>query len=123
MNVNKQKGHGPDNMGKMENPDGFACVKGLCNDTMEMYLSIDSEKITDAKFNTDGCKSSIACGSAAANLAVGKTFNEVLRLSPADIIDEWAIFPQENIHCAILAVNTLHNAFTDYLLRRAQTGS
>ena len=117
MNENKQKMYCPDNMGRMDNPDGSACIKGLCDDTMEMYLSIDKGKIVKALFNTDGCNASRASGSAAASLAVGKTLHEVLQLSPADVIDKWADIPQGNIHCAILAINTLHKALADYLLR------
>ena len=105
-------------MGPIENPDGYACVTGPCGDTMEMYLIIKDDKITKAVFNTDGCNASRACGSAAADLARGKTLIEVLRLSPGHILDRWADIPQGNVHCAILAINTLHKALADYLLRR-----
>jgi nitrogen fixation NifU-like protein len=108
----------PENMGRLNDPDGSAWIKGLCGDTMEMYLVIEDDKITKALFNTDGCNASRACGSAGAGLAKGKTLKEVLRLSPADILDMWADIPQGNVHCAILAIGTLHKAVADYLLRR-----
>ncbi len=108
----------PDNMGSLKDADGSARIKGLCGDTMEMYLIIKDDKITKAVFNTDGCNASRACGSAAADLARGKTLIEVLRLSPGHILDRWADIPQGNVHCAILAINTLHKALADYLLRR-----
>ncbi len=108
----------PDNMGRLNDPDGSAWIKGLCGDTMEMYLVIENDTIKNAVFNTDGCNASRACGSAAARLASGKTLKEVLRLSPADVLDLWADIPQGNVHCAILAINTLHKAVADYLLRK-----
>ncbi|MBN1574980.1 MAG: iron-sulfur cluster assembly scaffold protein [Chitinispirillaceae bacterium] len=126
--IEKETGHGeekhqdaplpvPANMRRMNEPDGSASVKGLCGDSMEMYLVINEETVTDASFFTDGCSASQACGSTAARLAVGKTLKEVLRLSPADVLDAWANIPQGNVHCAILAISTLHKALADYLLK------
>ena len=120
MDANKKIMYRPENMGRMESPDGSASIKGLCGDTMEIYLSIHKQKITDARFLTDGCSTSLDAGSVAASLAVGKTFYEVLRLSPADVIDKWADISQGDVHCAILAINTLHKALADYLLRWSQ---
>jgi nitrogen fixation protein NifU and related proteins len=108
----------PSNMGRMNDSNGSARTKGLCGDTMEMYLTIKDNRIEKALFHTDGCSASRACGSTAARLAAGKTLSEVLRLSPADVLDAWADLPQGNIHCSILAVGTLHKAVADYLLRK-----
>jgi len=107
----------PDNMGRMNDPDGAAHIKGLCGDSMEIYLIVNDAVITEAWFFTDGCHASRMCGSAAARLAKGKSLKEVLRLSPADVIDSWKDIPAGNVHCAILAVNTLHKALADFLLR------
>ena len=40
----------PDNMGRMNDPDGSAFIKGQCGDTMEMYLVIADGVITEAVF-------------------------------------------------------------------------
>ncbi len=110
----------PANMCRMNDPDGSALVKGLCGDTMEMYLVIEDGRVSRASFHTDGCSSSIACGSAAARLAGGRTLDETLRISPADIIDDVGDLPIASAHCAILAVMALHKALADYLLRFEQ---
>jgi nitrogen fixation NifU-like protein len=110
----------PDNMNRMNDPDGSALVKGLCGDTMEMYLVIEHGRIARSSFHTDGCSSSIACGSAAARLAGGKMLDEALRLSPADVIDDVGDLPIASAHCAILAIMALHKALADYLLRFEQ---
>ena len=107
----------PDNMGRLDNPDGSAWIEGLCGDRMEIYLVIEKEKIKKALFYSNGCNASRICGSTAAHLSKGKTLKEVLRLSPADILDTWSDIPQGNVHCAILSINTLHKAVADYLLR------
>lgn len=107
----------PDNMGRMNDPDGSAYIKGMCGDSMEMYLIIENDRVTGSTFFTDGCSASRVCGSTAARMAEGRSLKEVLRISPADVIDAWGEIPGGNVHCAILAVSTLHKALADYLLR------
>lgn len=111
----------PETMCRMNDPDGSAYIKGICGDSMEMYLIIEGDRVNEATFFTDGCSASRACGSTAARLASGKSLKEVLRISPADIIDAWGEIPGGNVHCAILAVSTLHKALADFLIR-AQRG-
>jgi nitrogen fixation NifU-like protein len=107
----------PENMGRMNDPDGSAFIDGICGDSMEMYLIIENNIITESKFFTNGCNSSRFCGSAAARLAKGKSIKDVLRLSPADVIDTGGEIPDGEVHCAILAVSTLHKSLADYLLK------
>ena len=107
----------PDNMGRMNDPDGSAFIKGICGDSMEMYLVINGGIITDSKFFTDGCDSSRLYGATAARLAKGKSLKDALRLSPADVIDALGEIPGGNVHCAILAVSALHRALADFLIR------
>jgi nitrogen fixation NifU-like protein len=107
----------PVNIGRMNDPTGAAWVKGLCGDTMEMYLYIEENVIRDARFQTDGCGATFACGSVATEFVKGKTVPESLRLSPGTIIDALAGLPEDHRHCAVLAANTLHQAIADYLLR------
>jgi len=108
----------PVNVGRMNDPDGAAMIKGLCGDTMEIYLIIENDKITEVKFFTDGCGVTLACGSAVTKLTKGKTIDEVLSLSPKDIINHLEGLPIENIHCSILTANTLNKAIANYLLQK-----
>ena len=111
----------PKNIGRMNDPDGAAVVKGLCGDTIEIYLSIKQDKIYDVLFFTEGCAPIIACGSMVTELVKSKSIGDALKISPDIIIDALCGLPKENIHCAILAVNTLHKAIADYLLRKANS--
>jgi nitrogen fixation NifU-like protein len=104
-------------MGRLNAPDGSAFVKGLCGDSMEMYLVIEQHSIVDARFFTDGCEASRRCGSAAASMACGKSIREVLALSPGGVLQAAVNIDEQHIHCAILAITTLHKAVADYLLR------
>ena len=107
----------PENVRRMTDPDGAALMKGVCGDTVEIYLSIRNNKIYDASFFTDGCGPTVACGSLVTELVKGKSIEDALKLSAASIIDALDGLPEENIHCAILAINTLHKAIADYLLK------
>jgi nitrogen fixation NifU-like protein len=108
----------PKNFGRMTDPDGAAMVKGQCGDTMEMYLKIKDEKISEILFFTDGCGVTVACGSITTELVKGQSINDALRISPADVVDKLHNFLGSNFHCAILAVTTLHKALADYLLKK-----
>ena len=68
----------PRNFRALENPDGYAEVKGVCGDTMEMYLRVKDDVISECTFQTDGCGTTIVCGSVATEMAVNKSFTEAL---------------------------------------------
>lgn len=106
----------PENMGRIDDADGSAIIKGICGDTMEMYLKIEDGSIARAMFSTDGCISSRAAGATAANIAEGKKIGEVLALSPAILINNLRDSNVLSAHCCILAVNTMHTAIANYLL-------
>ena len=109
----------PRNFRKFENPDGYAKVKGPCGDTMEMFLKIDKENISECGFQTDGCGTTIVCGSAATELALNKSFIKALGLISADeILRRLGGLPQSDVHCAQLAAETLRRALADYLSQK-----
>jgi nitrogen fixation NifU-like protein len=107
----------PVNMGRMNDPSASAWIKGACGETIEIYLIIENHKIKAATFFTNGCGPTLACGSTVTLLAIDKSIDDVLSISPRNIIDHLDGLPEENIHCAILAASTLYKAIADYLLQ------
>ena len=105
----------PRNLGIMENFDGYARVTGPCGDTMEIWLKVNSHKITGICFVTDGCGTSIASGSMMTELAKGKGIAEAVRIRQQDVLNALDGLPQESQHCALLAADTLRAAIRDYL--------
>jgi nitrogen fixation NifU-like protein len=106
----------PRNFRKMENPSGYAKVKGPCGDTMEMFLKLTGETISECTFQTDGCGTSIVCGSMTTELAHGKSLNQVLKdVSPDEILEKLGGLPEAEVHCAHLAAETLRSALDDCL--------
>jgi nitrogen fixation NifU-like protein len=110
----------PRNLGQVATPDGFGRVVGGCGDTMEIYLKVRDDKITNASFWTDGCGPSIASGSMVTELAKGKTVLEARRISKQDVLDALDGLPEESLHCALLAADTLKEAIKDYLASRKE---
>ena len=109
----------PRNFQKMDNPDGYAQVKGPCGDTMEMFLEMTEEVVKRCTFQTDGCGTTIACGSAATELAQNKSFIQALGAISADeILKRLGGLPEEDVHCAQLAAETLRRALADYLYQK-----
>ena len=108
----------PRNPGPMENPDGHARLIGECGDTMEIFLRVRRDVILEARFMTDGCATSIACGSVAVELATDKPVKEARTVTDKDILEELGGLPEENEHCATLASRTLWEAIKDYTLSK-----
>jgi nitrogen fixation NifU-like protein len=106
----------PRNFKKVENPDGYAKVKGPCGDTMEMFIKMKAEYIAECGFQTDGCAMTIVCGSIATELALNKSFTQALAVVSADqILKKLGGLPESDIHCAQLASETLRRALADLL--------
>jgi len=105
----------PRNVGDIENADGFAKVTGPCGDTMQIWLKVKDNTISEARFLTDGCGTTIAAGSMVTEMARGKKVAQVQKISQQDVLSALGGLPEESEHCALLAANTLKEAVKDYL--------
>jgi len=108
----------PQNIGKIDDPDSYVRVTGVCGDTIEMYLSVESGKIINIKFLTNGCGATIACSSYTTRISRGKSIESAFKLKPKDIDNYFEGLPDEYKHCAKLAVITLKAALKEYAKKR-----
>lgn len=106
--------HGP-----MMDADSHARIRGGCGDAMEIFLKFDNNRVEKASYVTDGCGSSTLCGSFTAELAHGKSPEELFDLTPGDILEAIGTFPEKDAHCAKLSILTLHEALNKYLIKQA----
>lgn len=110
----------PRNLGLLENPDGYARVQGPCGDTMEMSVRMDGDVVAACGFQTDGCGTTVVCGSAATWLATNRTFVEALgAVNASAILELLGGLPEADTHCAALAAETLRRALADHLANRS----
>lgn len=108
----------PQYMGVMDDPDGYGHVAGSCGDRMEIFLRFEKDKVKEATFQTDGCGSSLVCGSFAAELALGKKPDELVEISGETILEALGGLPEQDRHCALLAAETLQDALDDYMRKQ-----
>jgi nitrogen fixation NifU-like protein len=105
----------PRNLGKIPAPDGVGKITGLHGNTMEIYLKVKDGRVMNASFWTDGCGCAIASGSMVTELAKEKSVLEAQKITQQDILDALGGLPEDDIHCALLAANTLKEAIKNYL--------
>ena len=110
----------PVNFGVLENPDAVGIIKGPCGDTMKITLKILDGIIQDARFWTDGCGATLAAGNMLTKKSKGKTLQDADDINSKQLIDALNGLPKEHNHCALLAVNTLHEAIKNYEKQRGK---
>ena len=112
--------------GPLEDADASGGLKGGCGDTISIYLKFSNNRVEKASYTTDGCASSSLCGSFTAELAHGRSPEELLELEPDDVLNKIGTFPEGEKHCATLAVKALQDAVNNYMIsvvRKSKAGS
>jgi nitrogen fixation NifU-like protein len=111
----------PRNMGEIPDADGVGTVGNpVCGDMMTIYLKIKDDRIEDIKFKTFGCGAAVATSSMVTEIAKGKTLEEALKISRANVADELGGLPPVKMHCSNLAADALHAAIEDYRKRQKE---
>jgi nitrogen fixation NifU-like protein len=113
----------PRNMGEIPEADGVGIVGNpVCGDLMTIYIKVKDNRLEDIKFKTFGCGSAIATSSMITELAKGKTLEEGLKITRANVADSLGGLPPVKMHCSNLAADALHAAIEDYYKRQKGEG-
>lgn len=105
----------PRNVGEIEKADGTGEVGNpICGDMMTFYIRVKDDCIEDVKFKTFGCAAAIAVSSMTTELAMGKSLDEAMRITPESVADELGGLPKIKFHCSNLGAQALHKAIEDY---------
>ncbi|KMY66961.1 hypothetical protein AAU61_13435 [Desulfocarbo indianensis] len=104
----------PRNLGVVPQPSGYANGIGQCGDSVEVTLAVDGDLLKDIRVAPHGCVYTVVCASAMSELAKGRTLDEALTLEPEDITRTVGGLPEDHLHCARLAINTLGEAIADH---------
>ena len=110
----------PRNLGAMASFDGHARLTGSCGDTMEFWIRVRGNSVDKINFSTDGCGSSLACGSMATQLVGGNSLEDLADLSAEKIQAALGGLPAAETHCAVLAAQAARAAGEDYFHRQAR---
>ena len=110
----------PKNIGLLDNPHGKGITVGQCGDAIEVSLRIDQGTIADIRVFPHGCIFTVVCASAMSELAKGRDLDHALELEPQELVAALGGLPEDHLHCARLAVNTLGEAIADYYQKVAR---
>ncbi len=111
--VAQERAQRPHNYGAIQPYSGHGQITGSCGDTMECWIQVIDNRITNIGFTTSGCASSRAAGSMATELARGQSLDVAERIEQADIVGGLGGLPVKSEHCALLASKTLKAAIQD----------
>jgi len=113
----------PRHVGELPNPSGVGEVTNpVCDDRMRLSIVVSDGVITDARFKVYGCAPTIATGSVAADLIIGKTLDDALRITRDAISQAVGGLPNTKIHCATLALDAIWAAIADWRRRQQVSG-
>ncbi|TDU67147.1 nitrogen fixation NifU-like protein [Prosthecobacter fusiformis] len=105
----------PQNLGEMPDADAVGTVGSPdCGDMVRMWLKYkdqDGRKVIDkASFQSFGCQTAIAVASLATELIRGKTKEEALQMSAAELSAPLGPLPPMKIHCGQMVEGALKAA-------------
>ncbi|MBU1273808.1 MAG: iron-sulfur cluster assembly scaffold protein [Proteobacteria bacterium] len=108
----------PANLGTLPKPEGYASPAGTCGDRIELYLRVEKDVVIDARFLTEGCLHTVACGSALTSLIKGRAVSQALQVGADEVEEELGGLDKPHRHCAVLAAVTLKAAIRDYFKKK-----
>lgn len=110
----------PRNVGVIADADGVGEFGDPgCGDAFRVYIKVTEGRVSDIRFQIQGCPSAIACGSVLTEMARGKPLDEALRIRNEDVLIALGGLPDPKEHCSNLGAEALHRAIFAYLGRIA----
>ncbi len=103
---------------RIENPDGYGRRTGDCGDTVEFFLHQQDGRISSISYDANGCMNTHACANTVVTLAQGKSVDRAWNIRFEDVIGYLQTLPEQEFHCAELAVGAFYLALND--LEKAQ---
>jgi nitrogen fixation NifU-like protein len=112
----------PSNFGKIENPHIHRHDSNpLCGDSIDLYVNVDGNKITEVKFDGKGCAICMACTSVLTEMIKGKNLEEVKNFKKDDLLSELGLghlikTSPVRIKCALLSLKALKYGIYSYFV-------
>src|SRR3989339_1032454 len=92
-----------------------------CGDAVQLFLLVDKDNvIKKARFKSFGCGTAIAASDMMAELCVGKTVDQVLKITNLDVERELRDTPDtpsvpgQKMHCSVMAYDVIKKAVASY---------
>jgi nitrogen fixation NifU-like protein len=105
----------PRNVGEIKDADGIGEVGNpVCGDMMTFYIKVKDGRLADVKFQTFGCGAAIAVSSMVSEMAMGKTLEEAVKITPSLVAEKLEGLPKNKFHCSNLGAQALRKAIRNY---------
>ena len=93
----------------------------LCGDTIDLYLNIDDNKISEVKFDGHGCAICMACSSVLTEMIKGKSLEDVKKFDKDELLSELGLehlvkTSPVRIKCALLSLKSLKFGIYSYFV-------
>ena len=98
----------------IKDPNGYGKRTGECGDTVEIFLIVQKNRIHSVSFITNGCINTHACANCVAFLSEGKSIAKAWEITPEKVINFLETLPEENTHCAELAMGAFYLALVNF---------
>src|SRR4030043_1533722 len=113
----------PRNVGEIKDADGVGEEGNpVCGDMMTFYIKVKDNRLEDVKFKTFGCGAAIAVSSMVSEMAMGKTLEEAMKITPRLVADQLEGLPKNKFHCSNLGAQALNKAIENYLSKKKKGG-
>lgn len=105
----------PVNQGQMENPDiEVNEANSSCGDVIKVQLKLNGDKIEKMQWQSVGCAISTASASILSESVVGKSVDDVLKMTEGDLKQIMGEVNAGRAKCASLPLRALQNAIKKY---------
>jgi len=104
----------PLNFGKLENPDvSHQEANSFCGDRISFNLKITDNKVSDVKFDGEGCSICLASSSVLTEFVKGKDVESVKKITKQDVLSELQLhnLSETRLKCVQLPVSALLGGF------------
>ena len=93
-----------------------------CGDAVRLYWLVDekTDRIMDAKFKSFGCGTAVASSDTMAELCIGKTVDEAVKITNIDVekamrdTPDVPAVPPQKMHCSVMAYDVIKAAAAQY---------
>lgn len=105
-------------LGLLDAPGVCSASAGSEDDRIFLFLKFEGDKVAQANFQTTGCTACSLCCFYAARLALGKSPDELGRITGESIVEFMGGLPEKDRRCAFLVSEALGKVLRNYRMKQ-----
>ncbi|PKN62505.1 MAG: iron-sulfur cluster assembly scaffold protein [Deltaproteobacteria bacterium HGW-Deltaproteobacteria-15] len=107
----------------LDTPGGYSASACSGGDGICIFLRFEGDKVEQANFQTTGCTACSLCCFFAVKLALGKSSDELGKITGEGIMEFMGGLPEKDRHCAFLASEALGKVLRKYRMKQLPKGT